>query len=60
MVCVGGVGDQLPSFDAESKSAKIPNSLCGRGRGRGSWGVGGLVMANFQNQLSKPKYKPNF
>ena len=30
----GGVTDQLPTFDAESKSAKIPNSLYNwRGRG---------------------------
>ena len=32
----GGVGDgQLPTFDAESKSAKISNSLCGGGGGVG-------------------------
>ena len=32
----GGVHDgQLPTFDAESKSAKIQNSLCVRGRGGG-------------------------
>ena len=32
----GGVSDgQLPTFDAESKSAKIPNSLC-------EWGGGGV------------------
>ena len=30
-----GVGNQLPTFDAESKSAKILKSLYGEGRG--SW-----------------------
>ena len=29
----GGVGDQLPTFDAESKSAKIPKSNYGGGGG---------------------------
>ena len=34
---VGGVHDgQLPTFDAESKSAKVPKSLYGGGRG--GWG----------------------
>ena len=37
----GGVGDKLfPAFDAESKSAKIPNSLYG-------WGGGMVVVMNF-------------
>ena len=36
----GGVHDgQLPTFDAESKSAKIPKSLSGGGGG--GWGGGG-------------------
>ena len=40
----GGVHDgQLPTFDAESKSAKIPNCL-------GGGGGGGCMMANFQLQ----------
>ena len=37
--------DQFPTFDGESKSAKILNSHYG-GRGRG------LVMANFQKSIS--------
>ena len=31
----GGVNDKLPTIDAESKSAKIQNSLCGGGGGGG-------------------------
>ena len=43
----GGVCDgQLPTFDAESKSAKIPKSLYGGG--------GGCVMANFQLLMLSP------
>ena len=34
-------GDKLfPTFNADSKSANIPNSLYGRGRGIGNWGGG--------------------
>ena len=31
-----GIGNQLPTFDAESKSAKIPGSLYGRVEGLGN------------------------
>ena len=37
----GGGDDQLPTFDAESKSAKIPKSHY-------RWGGVGVVTANFQ------------
>ena len=42
----GGVVENadLPTFDAECKSAKIPNSLCGRGGGGG----GGVKSTNLQ------------
>ena len=44
----GGVHDgQLPTFDAESKSAKIPKSIHGVG-GRG------CMMANFQLLMLSP------
>ena len=45
MVVGGGglVADQLPPFDAEFKSAKIPKSQGGGG--------GCLVMSSFQTQL---------
>ena len=44
----GGVKIQLPIFDAESKSAKIPKSLYSRGGG------GGGMMANFQLSIASP------
>ena len=37
MVGGGGGGTWRPTFDAESKAAKIPNSLYGGGGGGGSW-----------------------
>ena len=42
----GGFWDQLPTSDAESKSAKIPNSLYSGG----GWGVG----SNFQLLMLSP------
>ena len=50
-VVEGGVicDGQLPTFDAESKSAKIPNSPCGR-----QGGGGGFMMANFQLLMLSP------
>ena len=42
----GGVGIQLPTFDAESKSAKIPKS-------HDSGVVGGGVVSNFQKSKAK-------
>ena len=43
----GGVHDgQLPTFDAEYKSAKIPKSVWGGGRG--------CMMANFQLLMLSP------
>ena len=50
MVGGGGGGvhdDQLPTFDAESKSAKIPNSLYGGWRG-------GFMTINFQLLMLSP------
>ena len=44
----GGVRDgQLPTFDAESKSTKIPKSLYGGGGG-------GSMLANFQLLMLSP------
>ena len=40
----GGVGDQLPTFDAESKSANIPKSL-----------LGGFQLSKSQLQTFKHK-----
>ena len=40
---VGWGGNQLPTFDAESKSAKIPNSPYGVGGGEG----GGDQLSTF-------------
>ena len=44
-----GVKSELPTFDAESKSAKVPNSLCEKG-----WGGGGKnnqLLATFSADL---------
>ena len=50
----GGVaGTQLSTLDAESKSAKIPNSLYGDGGGGGGGGGGGLGF-NFQLLMLSP------
>ena len=49
----GGTHDsQLPTFDAESKSAKIPKSLYSGGGGGG--GRGRCMMANFQLLMLSP------
>ena len=46
----GGVGDEL--FDAESKSAKIPNFLCEKGwGGGGGGGVKTTLSATFSADL---------
>ena len=54
----GGRRDgQLPAFDAESKSAKIQNSLCTQGwrvGGGGGGGGGGFMTANFQLLMLSP------
>ena len=42
----GGYRTQLPTFDAESKSAKVPNSLYGGGEGS--------VGPNFQLLMLSP------
>ena len=41
---------RLPTFDAESKSAKIPKSLYGGG----GWGWGVCMMADFQLLMLSP------
>ena len=46
MVGRGGVGDQLPTFDTNSKSTKIPNSLYS--------GDEGLLVTNFQLLILSP------
>ena len=44
----GGAGDELfPTFDADSKSPKIPNSLCDGGGGGGG-GLKTTIFSNFQ------------
>ena len=50
MVCVerggGGAGDQFPTYNAESKSAKMPKSHYGGG--------GGGLVTNFQLLMPSP------
>ena len=50
----GGVhGGQLPTFDAESKSAKIPKSLYGEGGGGGVVHVGQLPTFDAESKSAK-------
>ena len=48
----GGSGVQLPTSDAESKSAKIPKSIYGGGWGGG--GGGGVLGSTFQLLMLSP------
>ena len=48
-----GVGDQLPTFDAESKSAQNPNSQYSVGGGRGGGFVNRLPTFDAESKSTK-------
>ena len=54
-----GVGNHLPTFDAEFKCAKIPNSHYGGGGGH-ELGGGGRLEANIQFWILSPNQLPTF